>query len=582
MDPVAIVGTSSATDAVVRTLSEASIPTDRREAPAFESATAGVVVDTVGAETFTRADDAAGATDLPWLAVELGGIGGYPLVEASVAGLEPDGPCYRCLADRVEANADPEAEPVPAPGSATVRLAAAIAARELVDLLDPDRARPIDRSGDAVLGRVIEIPHAERPVLPVPGCGCGPDADRTVTRDEEALDLDAALRRGERGLDSRVGIVAQVGEVDSYPAPYYLAELCDTTGFSDASAPRQAAGVAPDWDAAFMKALGESFERYAAGVYRTEDFDRARPSALDACVPPSAFAAPSESGSDGEGSPDGEIAWYPAEELATGAETSVPADLVVHPPPSTGLRPPITTGLGLGSSGAAAILAGLYEVIERDATMLAWYSTYEPLGLTVEDEEYRTLARRVAAEDLSITPLLLTQDVDVPVVAVALHRETFPQFAVGSAAHLDPDRAARDALAEAAQNWMELRTMGEAGADETAGAIGRYATDPGPVRSWLDPETSTPVASVGPADPPTGTAALDVLADRLEAAEMTAYAARTTTRDLAALGFEVVRVLVPAAQPLFLGDAYFADRAETVPAALGFEPRLDRDPHPFP
>ena len=48
------------------------------------------------------------------------------------------------------------------------------------------------------------------------------------------------------------------------------------------------------------------------------------------------------------------------------------------------------------------------------------------------------------------------------------------------------------------------------------------------------------------------------------------------------LGFEAVRVLVPAAQPLFTGEAYFGDRAREVPGSLGFEPRLEREPHPFP
>jgi ribosomal protein S12 methylthiotransferase accessory factor len=48
------------------------------------------------------------------------------------------------------------------------------------------------------------------------------------------------------------------------------------------------------------------------------------------------------------------------------------------------------------------------------------------------------------------------------------------------------------------------------------------------------------------------------------------------------MGFEAVRALVPAAQPLFTDEPYFGERAERVPRELGFEPRLDRDHHPFP
>jgi ribosomal protein S12 methylthiotransferase accessory factor len=225
MDPVALVGSGPATDVVAAALDDESIPHERREDPDLADATLGVVVDRVGSESFERADDAAPAAGVPWIAVELGGIGGYPIVEASVAGLEPEGPCYRCLSGRVEANAPADAEPVAAPGGPTARLAGAQAGSALADLLDPDRALPIDRSRESILGRVIEVPHAEREVLSLPGCGCGPDADSDLRRGGDSLDLEAALASGERGLDDRVGIVAQVGEAESYPAPYYLAEL---------------------------------------------------------------------------------------------------------------------------------------------------------------------------------------------------------------------------------------------------------------------------------------------------------------------------------------------------------------------
>jgi len=65
-------------------------------------------------------------------------------------------------------------------------------------------------------------------------------------------------------------------------------------------------------------------------------------------------------------------------------------------------------------------------------------------------------------------------------------------------------------------------------------------------------------------------------------AGLDAYAARVTTRDVAAMGFEAVRVLVPAAQPLFVSDSYFGERAREVPRELGFRPRLDRPFHPYP
>jgi ribosomal protein S12 methylthiotransferase accessory factor len=215
--------------------------------------------------------------------------------------------------------------------------------------------------------------------------------------------------------------------------------------------------------------------------------------------------------------------------------------------------------------------------------MLSWYSTDEPAGLAVDDEGFETLAARAGSEGLSTTALLLTQNVDVPVVAACVHRDgEWPRFAAGSSASLDPASAARGALAEATQNWLELRRMGPDRATEESGAIGRYADLPEPAREFVDPATTLPAAAVGPDPVPDGRAELEALLERVETAGLDAYGARLTPRDVDALGFEAVRVVVPAAQPLFADEPYFGERAETVPAALGFEPRPERPHHPFP
>jgi len=173
--------------------------------------------------------------------------------------------------------------------------------------------------------------------------------------------------------------------------------------------------------------------------------------------------------------------------------------------------------------------------------------------------------------------------VDVPVVTVAVHREgEWPRFAVGSGADFDPAAASRSALAEALQNWMELRAMGPDRADEDPSEIARFAELPTDARSLLDPATVVDASSLAPPDLPTGTEELDAVQARLQDAGLEAYAAMLTPPDVERIGFEVVRVLVPGAQPLFTGERFFGDRARTVPRELGFSPRLDRGPHPYP
>jgi ribosomal protein S12 methylthiotransferase accessory factor len=594
---VRVVGTGPAVDAVLAALEDTDVTVvvdapdvadgDRpdTEPDAATDVDLGVVVGPAGDGRF---DDPPADV---WIAVERGGIGGHPVsdLDASVATFDhrTEGPpaTYTDLQARVASTVDTvQASPNGAPAAA--RLAGAVAGRRAVAVLE----------GASLGGTVVELSGVTvgptRTFLPVPDG----TVDREPRREARDVALEDTSSRMERALDDRVGLVTQVGERESFPLPYYIAQTADTTAYSDARAAALAAGVDANWDRAFVKGLGEALERYSAGVYRTTSFIRAPARTRANPVTPDAFVRPDSATTPGIDDP---IAWVTGQDLLSGTAVSLPAAFVQYPPHSERLGPAITTGLGLGNAGVEALLSGLYEVVERDATMLAWYSTYEPLAVTVRDEatraaspdvaaQYATLVRRARSEGLSATALLVTQDVDVPVVAAAVHRDAsddesdWPRFAAGSAADLDAAAAARDALAEAIQNWMELRAMGPEQAAAEDGAIGEYADFPPAVQSFVDAPTSVPAAEVGPDSVPDGAAELDAVLDRVRAAGLSAYASRLTPRDVEALGFEVVRVLVPAAQPLFVGEPYFGDRAETVPGELGFDPRLDRPYHPFP
>lgn len=565
---VGIVGSGPAVEAIESALGDVDVETERVET-LDDAHELGIVVDVAGATAFDRANDQSLETDMPWIAVELGGIGGVPVVDAAVIGFDRNSGCYECLGKRVRSNVDPTETPTEAQPPVTARFAGAMAGRAAASRLDSDA------NGPDVFGQVIELPHEQRRFFPVPHCTCGGELTRTLDGNGTQRDVEQSLAMAEQGLDPRVGILQEVGEVDSYPIPYYMVRICDTGEFSDANAARQAAGVAMDWNEALMKGLGEAYERYAAGVYRTDRFREDIPESVENAVPPSSFVGVD----DLEGAP---VQWIEGQHLVTNETVHLPASLTFYPPPQEP-RPASTTGLGFGNGTGEAVLSGLYEVIERDAAMLSWYSTFEPLELAVDDERFETLNARLDASGLSVTTLLLTQDVDVPVVACAVHRDgEYPRFAVGSSARLNPIVAARSAVTEATQNWLELKRMGPEQATSAGGAIGEFATFPEDARSFLETRRTVAASDVGPDDPPSGAAERKQLIERVTDADMTPYATRLTPRDVAVLGFEAVRVLVPAAQPLFLDAPYFGDRLESVPEQLGFEPRTDRSFHPFP
>ncbi|WP_435063793.1 YcaO-like family protein [Halobaculum sp. EA56] len=532
-----------------------------------------VVAGTTGDDAFRTAtrlvDD--------WVAVEVGGVGGRAIeeVDAAVSVFSPETGCYDCLRDRVRANV-PATDATPRGTRSAVRFAGALAGRRAIQHL----------SDEPVAGTVTEIDGLERRFLPSPDCDCGAVSTGFDLRAADPeVDLDDAVDRMDRAVDDRLGLVTEVGERESVPAPYYIARTTDTAAFADTRCAEFAAGVAEGWDAAYAKAVGEALERYCAGVYRASAFRSAPTEGVIDAVPVDRFVRPDGAATP---APDDHIPWVDGTDLATRESASLPAEFVVFPPPEERYAPAITTGLGLGNSTAEAVLSGLYETVERDATMLSWYSTFEPMGLAVADEGFEALRKRARSEDLSATALLLTQDVDVPVVGVAVHRDPeegdWPRFAMGSAADLDAAAAARGALAEALQNWMELRAMGPEQADSEEGAIGAYAGFPERVREFVDPEVTVPAADVtdDAAAALSGVEEVEAVVERLGAADLDAYAARLTTRDVAALGFEGVRVLVPEAQPLFTGEPYFGDRLAAVSASMGFEPRPGRAYHPFP
>ncbi|WP_435095339.1 YcaO-like family protein [Halarchaeum sp. P4] len=567
----AVVGSGAAADAARDAFADADFESAGTDLAAVTEADVAVVVGLAGNEGFLTANERARVGDTPWVALEVGGLGGHALdaVDAAVSAFSPDSGCFACLHQRVAATGPDTAED-PSAARSSVRYAGALAGKRALDLLeDPSLA-----------GIAVEVPHAEHAFTPVPFCDCGThERYGDPGRAHEETTLDDAVAKAEAAVDARTGIVTEIGERETYPAPYYMATTADTGVVGEASSQGLAAGVGLDWDDAFVKAAGEGLERYCAAVYRGQDFEVAKPTHPDA-LSPEAFVRPDDAPNV---DPEATLRWVSGVDLTTREDALLPAEFVHFPPPEETHRPALTTGLGLGNDPTQALLSGLYETVERDATMLAWYSTFEPLELDVADDAYRTLARRAGAEGLDVTALLCTQDVDVPVVAVAVHREgDWPQFALGSAASLDAADAARGALCEAVQNWVELRDMGRERATREQGAIGEYADFPREARDFIDADATVALADVGPADPPTGTAELDAVLDRLADAGLGAYASDLTTRDVASVGFRAVRVLVPGAQPLFFGDAYFGERARDVPAQLGFEARPDRRHHPFP
>jgi len=537
-----------------------------------------LVVDHVGSPLFDKVN-----TDIAtsWTAIELGGLGGYsiPSVLGSISLFNPATACYSCLRNRVKSNLSTSEELNPksiipiSPSSES--LIGSLSAYIMNSVPIPDMTHShvfeiSDLSIEHISGGNDAITH--RLLLPLPTC----------SSNDHSLPIcipGNTMERAEYAIDERIGIINTISEAESFPAPYYLANLCDTTSFTSQSVRKQSAGVAINWDQAFIKTIGEALERYSSGVYDADSFTSGPASSFKNSISPSSFVQPSPDLYEDES-----IDWISGINLHSNETVLLPAEFAVFPPPSEYYKPAITTGLAIGNSLIEAQLSGLYEVIERDATMLSWYSNRPPSIFSPDDPEFDLLSQMANSKGLDSTVLLVTQDIDIPVVTVAVHRSSkWPKFAVGSCANINPNHAAIGALSEALQNWMELRSMGPDIANNQSSAIGTYSNFPKEAQSFIG--HSEPFSSNDLSIPTFSkkTEELFFLLTHLHSLDLSSYSVQLTPPDIATIGFEAVRILIPKAQPLFFEKPFFGSRARTVPASLGnFRSRLDRPHHPYP
>jgi ribosomal protein S12 methylthiotransferase accessory factor len=188
-----------------------------------------------------------------------------------------------------------------------------------------------------------------------------------------------------------------------------------------------------------LGALGEMTERLLAILHFTSLHERLRygsyrelaqagePGLAPAEVP--LFAAAQYAAPGFEFVPfeeDTWLGWVEGSDLLTGEPIWVPAQLVLmyykpHPDePMIGYG--TTAGLAFQTSRLRAILHGLFEVIERDALNIRWYSKLPPARVVVDLE--RVLASelgvprsRMTTPHLDVEVFLLTLDSPIPVVA---------------------------------------------------------------------------------------------------------------------------------------------------------------------
>jgi oxazoline/thiazoline synthase len=186
------------------------------------------------------------------------------------------------------------------------------------------------------------------------------------------------------------------------------------------------------------------------------------------------------------------IDWTPVWSLLTGEQRLLPTAMLYyqpraeHGPAST---PADSNGDAAGASLEDAIIRGFLELVERDAVALWWYNRTRQPGVCLrsfEDPWLAGLPERYERLGREVWALEVTSDLGIPVMAAITRRtaDATEDIVYGFGAHFDPRTALRHAL-------TELGQLLPAAGGAQAGRSGYGANDPHLVSWW----TSATVAN---------------------------------------------------------------------------------------
>jgi len=375
-------------------------------------------------------------------------------------------------------------------------------------------------------------------------------------------------------------------------------------------------GAHPDARRARAAAIGEALERYSGAYLPVDRLQRATATQLgEGAVDPSRFALfhSSQYGTPGfpfvpftAGTP---TTFVEGTALADGSPAFLPAELVYLSRPDLRAAPigyATSSGLACGPSFAEATLGALFELIERDAVMLAWKCRLTlPLLEWSGDNTLATIDRTYfAATGGRFSVIDASRFLEIPVAISVLrgHPGSGASLAVGAAAAAHVGDAWLKAVSESfgVYRWLRHQARTGAGAPD----------DPNNVESFDDhmlfyasPERAAaatffdgsadrrPTREIGPVEGSAPRTQIDSLVSKLARLDIAAYVVDVTSPDVRELGLTVTRVIAPELCALdvshrarFLGGerlttaAYESGLRATPLELVDVNPL----PHPFP
>jgi ribosomal protein S12 methylthiotransferase accessory factor len=326
--------------------------------------------------------------------------------------------------------------------------------------------------------KVISLPWCEycggaKALVSAQSQGSGPNLSECAT-------VDAVKKNFLGWIDSRVGVISDFylrGSDDGMlPPPFFVrAVLAYQTNGQKLTGPADHCGGKGYIEAdAVLSALGESLERYSAAVVPREGLHLATIGELPGgAIDPRELCLYTEEQYRrptfpyARFDPDRSHSWIKGWWIHNGEEVWVPAATAFYSrieKDGPSYCQTTSSGLAAGRTFEDAAVRATYELLERDALMITWAARRPGrrvrLDTTIEPEVLTTVNK---LSELGAEVEVYILDVDSPVTTAACFAFgdgiTWPGLTLGSAAHLDPQVAVRNAILEQAYSGLAYRRM---------------------------------------------------------------------------------------------------------------------------
>lgn len=358
-------------------------------------------------------------------------------------------------------------------------------------------------------------------------------------------------------------------------------------------------GSASDFDEkkAKIKALGEYVERYCldnpTNIFKKRSYKEGVSESID----PSIFLNFRNEDINGLGVEytekviNSKLEWVLGTNILTEKEIYLPAQLVYinHPFSEPMIRPRISTGASSHINLERALISGIMENIERDSYVLTYFTKRKVPRVSL-DGELKGLKDYFERYKLELAVFETTTDLEIPsFMCLNLDRTGMgPAISVGLGANLNPIEAIKRSISESQQvrQWIRYKYVAESMPNVKGPEDFRQVEDRG--YYWYPRERINELGFL--LDNSSGKKSSEYkkrrikttkeLSEFLRSKGVESYFVDIGNEITKNFGFEVVKVVQPQLQPLFLEENLPCLEGERIRRYSG-NSELNKIPHPF-